>query len=792
MDLTVSLESLLQKIEEDHVLEKMLSRFGQAIDDALEIVQQHAAPVLSEISIALDSATQRSIVQVEPALNAASIALDTLASSAYTRAEQTVRSVGSALGNANWRAPESGTIEAVLQNLDDRYQGFMRDRFDPLFGRARTQQLEEVTSNANFSEAEKSLNRKMAFTALALISVTVGVTLFPPLLWIAVPAAFTLTFPVYKKAYASVTKEHRVNYHVLSAINVTGIWLGGFYVPATISTFLYFLGEKLLLITQERSHQGLVNVFSQHPLRVWIALNGAEVEVPFDQLKRGDLTIVSAGQVMPVDGTIVEGMASIDQHMLTGEAQPKERAPGDTVYAATLVLSGRVVVHVDQTGEETVAARIGKILNQTASYQMALQSKGVVLAHASALPTLLLGGLAWATLSFESGLAILNSSFGINIRITAPIAMLNFLNIAARNLILIKDGRSLELLKRVDTVIFDKTGTLTLEQPTVASVHCCGRWRPDTVLTYAAAAEHHQPHPIGRAIVTEAQSRSLLWATIEDAKYQVGYGIKVWIGKRLIRVGSDRFMSMESIDVPPSIRAAQEQCHIHGNSLVMVAVGGKLAGAIELQPTLRPEAKEVISCLHRRNLSLVIISGDQEEPTRRLAGELGIDRYFANTLPEHKAKLVEQLQSEGAAVCFVGDGINDSIALKKASVSISLRGATTVATDTAQVVLMDETLNQLPHFFELADEFDRNLRIGFASAIIPGVINIGGVFLLNWGLYKAILIYNLGLATSVAIAMSPLLKHRTLKPLAAPVAVAREEEPRTVKDSMSSAQFAGD
>jgi Cu2+-exporting ATPase len=219
-------------------------------------------------------------------------------------------------------------------------------------------------------------------------------------------------------------------------------------------------------------------------------------------------------------------------------------------------------------------------------------------------------------------------------------------------------------------------------------------------------------------------------------------------------------MRMEKIDVPIEIEELRATCHARGHSLIMVAVDGQLAGAIELQPTIRPEAEEVIQVLRKRGLKVVIISGDQEEPTRRLAARLGIERYFANVLPEGKASLVEQLQAEGRAVCFVGDGINDSIALKKANVSVSLRGAATVATDAAQVVLMQESLRQLPYLFELADDMEHSLKAGYAAGMIPGVINVAGVFLLGWGFYPAIALNMASLVVSLGIAMYPMYKHK--------------------------------
>jgi P-type E1-E2 ATPase len=231
---------------------------------------------------------------------------------------------------------------------------------------------------------------------------------------------------------------------------------------------------------------------------------------------------------------------------------------------------------------------------------------------------------------------------------------------------------------------------------------------------------------------------------------------------KLIRVGSIRFMILENIVIPPSIQTLQTVSHDQGSSLVYVAVNEHLSGAIELQATIRPEAKQVIHNLHQRGMNIVIISGDHEKPTQQLAQELGIDQYFAEILPEHKAKLIEKLQKEGKSVCFVGDGINDSIALKKANVSISLRGASTIATDTAQVILMDESLKQLPYLFNLANRLEKNMQTGFVTAIIPGVMCVGGVYFLHIGVITAGVLYNLSLGAGVVNAMLPKFKSESI------------------------------
>jgi P-type E1-E2 ATPase len=207
--------------------------------------------------------------------------------------------------------------------------------------------------------------------------------------------------------------------------------------------------------------------------------------------------------------------------------------------------------------------------------------------------------------------------------------------------------------------------------------------------------------------------------------------------------------------------AIQDRCHRDGQSLVMVAVGDELAGAIELHTTIRPEARRIVEGLRQRRItSMYIISGDHETPTRRLAEALGIEHYFAETLPEDKAALIEALQAAGKVICYVGDGINDAIAMKKAHVSVSLRGASTVATDTAEVILLDQSLSQLCALVDLARACNRNMRLTMGVALLPSVLCLGGVLLGEFGYVASRLLSYLGLAAGMGTAMLPLLAHR--------------------------------
>ncbi|MCB0064863.1 MAG: HAD-IC family P-type ATPase, partial [Caldilineaceae bacterium] len=274
---------------------------------------------------------------------------------------------------------------------------------------------------------------------------------------------------------------------------------------------------------------------------------------------------------------------------------------------------------------------------------------------------------------------------------------------------------------------------------------------------HAAATEHRQSHPIAQAIRTAAAERQLSLPAIDTLHYEVGFGIQATMQDgALVQVGSERYLRQLQIPLSAEVETIRAECQSRGHSLVFVAVDAQCVGAIELQPTVRAEVEAVIAALRSRNLALYILSGDQEAPTKQLAERLGMDGYFANTLPQDKAQIIADLQAAGRAVCFVGDGINDSIALKKANVSISLRGATTVATDTAQIVLMDGTLEKLPFLFMVSEQFHNTMQRNVTLSIIPAVFSVAGVFVFHWGLLSAFLIYNLGLLTGLLNSSQPL------------------------------------
>ncbi len=627
-------------------------------------------------------------------------------------------------------------------------------------GEVRRQQLKQMATGKEAHELNvyQKINEDFRFS-IGLIGLSlIGAWWYPPFQLLAAAGVFYFFLPIFQNVFQDLKKK-RITTNLLDSIIITGLLMMGHFFLATLFTLTALLTLKLRLQTENNSRQQLSSVFGQQPQSVWLMRDGIEVEVPLETVQKEDIVVVNAGEHIPVDGTITEGLATVDQHALTGESQPIEKEVGEKVFAATLVLAGRLFIRVENAGQETITAKIGHILQNTQDFKETLRLRGQQMADSFVGPTLLASGLFIPLLGPTAALTVLFSALGYNMKLFGPMSVLNFLHIMAKNGILIKDGRSLEMLQQVDTLVFDKTGTLTLEQPQLCHLYPIEPLNEETLLIYAAAAEYRQKHPIAKAIIVEAEQRGLTIPAIDEAAYQVGYGIQVKLYDTVVRVGSARFMQQEGISLPTEVEKRQAQCEAHGHSLVYVALDDQLGGVLELQPSVRPEAKKIIKYLKEKGISLYIISGDHEQPTRQLAQELGIEHYFAETLPEQKADLIAELRANGKFVGFVGDGINDAIALKQANVSISLRGASTAATDTAQIILMDGNLNKLKPLFEIAHAFESNMRTNYWLAIAPGVTCLGGLFFFHLSVVGGMAMYYTGKVVGLGNTMLPLLEY---------------------------------
>ena len=606
----------------------------------------------------------------------------------------------------------------------------------------------------------------------------------PPLL----PAAGLLfaytSVTTFKEAYEVLVHERRLGVDVLDAIVVAGCFATGQIFAGSVLCLCLSFGRMLVKKTQDDSKRLLVQAFGKQAQFVRLYRDGEEIETPMEELVKGDVIVVHTGDAVPVDGVVQQGMAMIDQHALTGESTPSEKSPGDRVFASTLMVAGKILVEVETAGSETASAKIAQILNDSAGYKLTSQNKGERMADKAVVPTLGIASVALATMGPQGAVAVLNSDFGTGIRMAAPLGMLTSLALCAHKGILVKDGRALELMNDIDTVLFDKTGTLTQERPEVGHINTYNGHERNRLLQLVAAAEQRFAHPIARAIVMEFEKTGLPMLPIDDSKYQVGYGIDAAIDGHKVMVGSIRYLKVEGIEVPEEVQEVVELAHREGHTLVMTALDRQFAGVIELRASQRPEVLSIIQGLRDRGIKhIAIISGDHEAPTRKLAESLGMDEYFAGVLPGDKADYVERLQKQGKKVCFVGDGINDSIALKKANVSISLRGASSIATDTAQIVFMEESLHRLCELRDISRDLDRNVRTSWYLILAPNALCILGAFTMGFGIMASVLTNNVAALAALANGMMP------LKRIADEQAMkeAQQELSQTIMESMSAA-----
>lgn len=644
-----------------------------------------------------------------------------------------------------------------------------REQVEPLLERAlqlwgdprrqQRQRLGTLLQSAEVSVAERQVNRGLYLSSASLGVALVGRLFYPPLQLLSLPGLLYGTWRLYHKARTTLEQEQCLDVDGLMLLVNVAYISGGYWILGNITTTSYFFSTKLLMVIKDRLQQELITALTQQPRQVWTVVDGQEVQRRLDELQAGDVVFVYAGEVLPVDGVICTGAATLDEHMLTGEARPIEKTVGDWVFTATLLLTGKIAVTVEQAGATTLVARINEVLAQTVDFRSTRQLRMQALTDRLVAPTL---GLAAVTLPFlgvSAAAAVVNSHPFRHLNNFAALGMLNAFVAAADQGTLIKDGRSLELLQEVDTLIFDKTGTLTQASPQVIACHSVPGVDEQLLLAYAAAAEQHQRHPIARAILNAAHARGLAIPLIDEATFKVGLGLVVQAAGHTIHVGSARFMGLSDIPLPETLTHLQTTTQQQGHLLVWVARDQTIIGALALEAPLRPEAKAVIDTLrqHTRIHTIMIVSGDHPLPTQQAAAALDVDAYYAEMLPTGKAALIARLQAEGRKVCFVGDGINDAIALKQAHVSISLSSATLAAIDTAHIVLMAESLTQLPAIFALSQSFARTQQTMMLPVLGTSMLGLLGIYLWGWGLAATTILDQVSLLGGAAAIMQPRL-----------------------------------
>ncbi|BDA67094.1 Cd/Co/Hg/Pb/Zn-translocating P-type ATPase [Calothrix sp. PCC 7716] len=529
--------------------------------------------------------------------------------------------------------------------------------------------------------------------------------------------------PVFKRAMASITRQRKLNIDCLDflAIVLTS-FQGNLLAPALLMT-LHEVGDTIRTRTAQVSDEGTSDLLESLGSFAWVEQDGEKVRVLATSVQPGDKVFVYPGEQIPVDGKILSGEALIDQQKLTGESMPVTRSVGEYVYASTLVREGTISINAERVGSDTRAGASIRLIQQAPVYDTRMVNHAAQIADKTIVPALIFAGIVFAaTRNPVRAASILTLDFMTGIRVSLPTCYLAALKHATRHGVLIRSGRALEKLAQVDTLVFDKTGTLTKGDIEVIEIETVSNGiSSQKLLELAAAAEQRLTHPVAQAIMRYAREQDVRILPRGKWNYEIGLGVEAFIEHTHVLVGSARWMERNNINV--SVNSS----YIY-DSRMYVAVNGEFQGAIVYTDPLRLESSEVIRKLQDKyGMSVHLLTGDNKHRAIAVASNLGIplQNVYAEAFPEQKAEIIRNLHSQGKTVAFTGDGINDSAALAYADVSISFGNASQVARETADVVLMENNLENLLEAIAIAQETKQVINQNIGLAVIPNLAALG-------------------------------------------------------------------
>ena len=492
--------------------------------------------------------------------------------------------------------------------------------------------------------------------------------------------------------------RRKLEVEVLDALSIGVSIIRNDYSTAASVMFLLRLGELLEEWTRKKSLGDLARCMSLNVDRVWLKRSDTEVLVPITQVKAGDTICVHTGNVIPLDGRVLSGEACVNQASLTGESLAVRKAEGACVYAGTVVEEGECVILVEQQSGsgryDQIVSMIGeseKLKSSTENRALALADRLVPYSLAGTALTYLL------TRNATRAISILMVDFSCALKLSMPLAVLSAMRECGSYHITVKGGKYLEAMAKADTIVFDKTGTLTHATPTVARVVPFGGRDERSVLCVAACLEEHYPHSMANAVVKEALRRGISHEEMHsEVEYVVAHGIASRIDGEKVVIGSYHFVFEDEGCVIPAGEQERFDALPPEYSHLYLAMGGTLAGVICVADPLREEASAVLNSLRKLGISkAVMMTGDNERTAAVIAKEAGVDEYFAEVLPEDKARFVEQEKAAGRTVVMIGDGINDSPALSAADVGIAISDGAAIAREIADITIAADDLFEL-------------------------------------------------------------------------------------------------
>ncbi|MEI3419135.1 MAG: heavy metal translocating P-type ATPase [Blautia sp.] len=519
----------------------------------------------------------------------------------------------------------------------------------------------------------------------------------------------------------------RIEVPVLDATAIGVSILRGDFSTASSVMFLLGFGEILEDWTHKKSVDDLARSMSLNVSKVWLVTDDTEVQVGTDTIKPGDRVRIHMGTVIPFDGVVTDGEATVNEASLTGESMPVAKHTESYVYAGTVLEEGELTIRVKETSGSTKFEKIVTMIEETEKLKSAVESKAEHLADSLVPYTLAGTALTYAlTRNVTKALSILMVDFSCALKLAMPISVLAAIREANAHHITVKGGKFMEAVAEADTIVFDKTGTLTKAQPTVADIVSFNGDSKENLLRLAACMEEHFPHSMAKAVMDAAKERGLTHEEMHSkVEYIVAHGISTTVNGRKAIIGSHHFVFEDEKCAIPTGKEEifknlpEEYSHLY------LGIEGELAAVICIEDPLRPEGPEVIKALRKAGFTqIVMMTGDSDRTAKAIAAKVGVDKYYSEVLPEDKAKFVEEAKAQGRKVLMVGDGINDSPALSAADVGIAISDGAELAREIADITIGADDLSVMVTLKEISnglmDKIHKNYRriVGINGSLI--------------------------------------------------------------------------
>jgi Cd2+/Zn2+-exporting ATPase/Cu+-exporting ATPase len=547
--------------------------------------------------------------------------------------------------------------------------------------------------------------------------------------WLAFAGTVIGGFPIYREAWANLLKRRMTMELSMTIALLAALAIGQFLTALVIAFFVLF-AELLEGYTVGGGRRAIEKLIGALPRQVRVRRNGRESEIRAEDLAAGEMIVIRPGERIPVDGFVTKGSSYVDQSSITGEPLPVEKTEQSKVFAGTMNKNGVLEVNVERVGPDTTFGKIIKIVEQAEKWKAPVERLADRLSSGLVYFALVAAVLTFVvTRNLTATIAVIIVAGACGVAAGTPLAILAGIGSAARRGIVVKGGLYMEKLAGIDTIVLDKTGTITMGVPEVTGIRAADGATEYDVLENAAIAEQHSEHPLGEAVVREAQARKVTLREYSSLQYSPGKGLiclsngnKILVGTRTLLEENGIFSDMYSAEsLGNEIRP--------GETLVYVGRNSALLGALTFADRLRSEAIQAVRDLKRKGYRTVLLTGDSSEAASAVGDRLGVDVAVGNLLPEQKVEKIRELLKQGHKVAMIGDGINDAPALAEATVGIAMGGGTDVALETADITLMTSDLKRLVELFGIAKRCYGVIMFNFWGTLIVDTVGIVLAFL---------------------------------------------------------------